>query len=278
MVYKILIVGLKAKDAGKTCLATALLAYLREYGYSACGFKPRAGNNIWYDYDIVSESLAQGRLYGKDAKMLKIASGCDAVKEEFINPFHRLWAEPPHIDPVTRIPYFIVDRITLWHESNSEPANIVVVNDTLPAEYRCDESLFRDLYASAARTIHVHDLNTLNKLASTYCDLAAKEVFAMMQKCYDFIVIESYSDVALPYSGLRDLDTVVGIKPGEIRIFEPEKYLTAIQLETSIRSMELSTSCIDELLKPVKVIKVPPFRSDSILPELKKRARFILEV
>ncbi len=276
MAYRILIVGLRDRDAGKTSLATALLAYLCECGYSACGFKPRAGNSIWYDYDIVEESLSAGRLYGRDAKKLKLASGCEE-KEEFINPFHRLWSEPPHIDPVTRIPYFIVDRITLWHK-RSEPTNIVVVNDALPGEYRYDESLFQGLYDSATHIFHVRDLDTLNKLTSEYYDLAAELVFGMMDKSNDFIVIESYSDVALPYSGLNDLDAVIGIKPGEIRIYEPEKYLTAVQLEATIRTGELSTACIEELLKPVRVIKVPPFRSDSIPQELKKRVRAILEI
>ncbi len=283
MVYKILIVGLKELDAGKTSLACAILDYFRVQRYSVCGFKPRAGNSIWYDYDVVQEALSRGRLYGKDAKMLKLASTpgsvCGALKEEFVNPFHRLWTEPPHIDPVTRIPYFVIDRVTLWRKS--EATNLVVVNDALPTEYRYDETLFTELCAGASRIFHVHDLNTLNKLTSEYYNRAAEQAFMLMRREYDLIVIESYSDVALPlpYSTLKDVDAVIGIKPGKIFVFEPEKYLTAVQLEASIRirAEELSTSEIIELLKPVREIRVPPIVSDEVMPQLKKRVPQILE-
>ncbi len=283
MVYKILIVGLKELDAGKTSLACAILDYFRVQGYSVCGFKPRAGNSIWYDYDVVQEALSRGRLYGKDAKMLKLASTpgsvCGALEEEFVNPFHRLWTEPPHIDPVTRIPYFVIDRVTLWRKS--EATNLVVVNDALPTEYRYDETLFTELCAGASRIFHVHDLNTLNKLTSEYYNRAAEQAFMLMRREYDLIVIESYSDVALPlpYSTLKDVDAVIGIKPGKIFVFEPEKYLTAVQLEASIRirAEELSTSEIIELLKPVREIRVPPIVSDEVMPQLKKRVPQILE-
>ncbi|PXF53992.1 MAG: hypothetical protein C4B56_00905 [Candidatus Methanophagaceae archaeon] len=283
MVYKILIVGLKELDAGKTSLACAMLDYFRARGYSVCGFKPRAGNSIWYDYDVVQEALSRGRLYGKDAKMLKLASTpCSvsgALEEEFVNPFHRLWTEPPHIDPVTRIPYFIIDRVTLWRKS--EATNLVVVNDALPTEYRYDEALFNDLCSGASRIFHVHDLNTLNKLTSEYYNRAAEQAFMLMCREYELIVIESYSDVALPlpYSTLKDVDAVIGIKPGKIFVFEPEKYLTAVQLEASIRiqAEEPPTSEIVELLKPVREIRVPPLRSDEVVPQLKKRVPLILK-
>ena len=283
MVYKILIVGLKELDAGKTSLACAMLEYFRARGYSVCGFKPRAGNSIWYDYDVVQEALSRGRLYGKDAKMLKLASTpysvSGALEEEFVNPFHRLWTEPPHIDPVTRIPYFVIDRVTLWRKS--EATNLVVVNDALPMEYRYDDALFNELCAGASRIFHVHDLNTLNKLTSEYYNRAAEQAFMLMRREYELIVIESYSDVALPlpYSTLKDVDAVIGIKPGKIFVFEPEKYLTAVQLEASIRiqAEEPPTSEIVELLKPVREIRVPPLRSDEVVPQLKKRVPLILK-
>ncbi len=282
MVYKILVVGLKERDAGKTHLACAILDYLKGRGYAACGFKPRAGNSIWYDYDVVEEALSQGRLYGRDAKMLKLVSTSSthsrAPDEEFINPFHRLWAEPPHIDPVTQVPHFILDRVTLWRKSGT--MNLVVMNDALPVEYRYNEALFSRLCSSASRIFHVHDLEKLNKLTAEYYNLAAELVFTMMLGEYEFLVIESYCDVALPLpcTTLRDLDVVIGIKPGEIYVFEPEKYLTAVQLESSIRAEELSTAEIVELLKPVREVRVPPLRSAEIVPELKKKVPLLLDV
>lgn len=127
---RFLIVGLKEVDAGKTTVARALLLCLRERGITACGFKPKAGNTLWYDYEVVHEALSQGRLYGKDAKLLRMASGIN-IPEEIISPIHRLWVTPPHHlkQDLATLPYFIVDRVTLWSE---KPKEMVVVNDALP--------------------------------------------------------------------------------------------------------------------------------------------------
>jgi predicted P-loop ATPase/GTPase len=280
MAYKVLIVGLKEKDAGKTTLALALLAYLKEKGFNACGFKPRAGNSVWYDYDVVQEALSHGRLYGKDAKLLKSASAfgpdAGAIMEEFINPVHRLWAEPQLIDPITQIPYFILDRVTLWFKEGVR--NLVVENNALPVECRCNDALFENLRTKASSIYHVRNLNTLNTLTEEYYDLAVELVYKEMNKQYAYLVIESYSDVALLWKGLRDLDVVIGVKPGQISVYDPEKYLAAVQLSASTYSQkELATSRIVELVKPIKVVKVPPFRSEEIVQELKEKIHLLIK-
>ncbi len=291
MAYKVLIVGLKEKDAGKTSLALALLAYLREKEFNACGFKPRAGNSVWYDYDVVHEALSQGRLYGKDAKVLKTASDYDSeagagawagvanadLIEEFINPIHRLWAEPALIAPISQIPYFILDRVTLWFEEGVR--NLVVVNEALPAEHRCDDKLFGKLCARASSIYHVSDLNTLNKLTEDYYDLAVELAYKKMVEQQDCVVIESYGDISLPWKGINDLDVVFGVKPGQIAVYEPKKYLAAVQLSASTYSQEeLATSKIVELIKPIKEVRVPPFRSEEIVQGLKEKIPLLLRV
>ncbi len=279
MTYKVLVAGLKEQDAGKTTLALALLTYLREQGFNACGFKPRAGNSVWYDYDVVHKALSQGRLYGKDAARLKAASesgsALGSIKEEFINPIHRLWAEPSRVNPISQIPYFIVDRITLWFEEGVQ--NLVIENEALPAEYKCNDTIFSLLRAKASRVYHARDLNTLNKLTGDYYDLAVELAYKKMVEQYDCMVIESYSDIALPWKGLNDLDAVIGIRPGLISVFDPKKYLTAVQLTASTYSQEeLATSKIIELLKPIKEVKVTPFRAEEIMQGLKEKIHLLL--
>lgn len=279
MTYKVLVAGLKEQDAGKTTLALALLTYLREQGFNACGFKPRAGNSVWYDYDVVHNALSQGRLYGKDAARLKAASesgsALGSIKEEFINPIHRLWAEPSRVNPISQIPYFIVDRITLWFEEGVR--NLVIENEALPAEYKCNDAIFRILRAKASSVYHARDLNTLNKLTGDYYDLAVELAYKKMVEQYDCMVIESYSDIAVPWKGLNDLDAVIGIRPGLISVFDPKKYLTAVQLTASTYSQEeLATSKIIELLKPIKEVKVTPFRAEEIMQGLKEKIHLLL--
>lgn len=266
---KVLIAGLKEKDAGKTSLALALLAYLREKGFNACGFKPKAGNSVWYDYDIVHEALSQGKLYGKDAKLLKAASAFGsmadtAMEEEFINPIHRLWAEPPLVAIITQIPYFILDRVTLWFKEGVR--NFVVENESLPVEYRCNDADFENLRAKASGIYRVRDLNTLNVLTEEYYDLAIELAYKRMVEQHEYVIIESYSDIALPWKGLKDLDAVFGVKPGHISVYDPDKYLTAVQLSASTYSKEeLATSRIVDLVKPIKEVRVPPFRTEEMV-------------
>ncbi len=278
---KVLIAGLKEKDAGKTSLALALLAYLREKGFNACGFKPKAGNSVWYDYDIVHKALSQGKLYGKDAKLLKAASAFGsmadtAMEEEFINPIHRLWAEPPLVATITQIPYFILDRVTLWFKEGVR--NFVVENESLPVEYRCNDTDFENLRAKASGTYRVRDLNTLNVLTEEYYDLAIELAYKRMVEQHEYVIIESYSDIALPWKGLKDLDAVFGVKPGHISVYDPDKYLTAVQLSASTYSKEeLATSRIVDLVKPIKEVRVPPFRTEEMVQRLKEKIQGLLD-
>ncbi len=280
MTYNILIVGLKGQDAGKTTLALALLAYLREKGFNACAFKPRAGNNVWYDFDVVHDALSQGRLYGKDATRLKAASAFsaadDLLSEECINPIHRLWMEPPRISSMSQIPGFIIDRVTHWYKDGAR--NMVVENETLPAMYRCSDTLLAQLRANASEIYHVRDLNTLNKLTEKYYDLAIELAYKKVVAQHDCVVIESYSDIALPWNGLNSLDAVIGIKPRQMLVYEPKKYLAAVQLVTPTYSQEeISTARIVELIKPLKVVNVPPFTSEQLLQALKEKIPLLLE-
>jgi predicted P-loop ATPase/GTPase len=276
--YKALIVGLREKDAGKTSFALALLAYLREEGLNASGFKPRAGNSVWYDYDVVHEALTQGRLYGKDAKLLSSASAYSSVSttqiEEFINPIHRLWAEPSRINPSSQIPCFILDRVTLWYKAGVK--NMVVENEALSADY--NNADFRDIRANASTIYQVRDLKTLNTITERYYSYAVELAYKKMLAQHEYVVIESYSDIALPWNGLNDLDIVIGVKPGQMLVYEPKKYLAAVQLVTPPYSQEeIRTARIVELIKPLKVVNVPPFRSEQLLQALTEKIPLLLE-
>ena len=62
---KLLVAGADRVDAGKTTFSTGLVAHT-----GAHGFKPRAGNNYWFDQDDYLKATRDGRLYGKDARRL----------------------------------------------------------------------------------------------------------------------------------------------------------------------------------------------------------------
>ncbi|VUT26651.1 MAG: dithiobiotin synthetase [Candidatus Methanolliviera sp. GoM_asphalt] len=273
---KILIVGLKDTDAGKTTLARAMLSYLREEGFDACGFKPMAGNNVWYDYDVISEALSEGRLYGKDAKFLRKASGGD-VSEELINPVHRLWSEPPliNLNLPSSFPSIILDRVTLW---SGEPRDILVENKTLSFNNEEEEKLLEKLHHRADDIYKIDDLESLNEITEKYYGQAIRSAYKKLLDRYDPIVIEGYGDVALPWSELDDLDLVVGVEPWHISIYNPDKYLNAVKFSIPTYSNEISTRRIKELVKPVKEVEFLPFRSDERVEMLKEKVPLILDI
>ncbi len=250
----LMIVGLKEVDAGKTTVSSAALSAMRERGLTACGFKPKAGNNLWYDYDIVHESLSQGRLFGKDSKMLREFSSTD-LPEEAVSPFHRLLAIPPeHRD--RRIPdplYFIVDRATIWGE---EPEQVIVLNNMFDIDAETDDLLYQ-LRRASSREIEVRSSKELNEVQGALYERAIESAHRLVRSESEAIVYESYADAALPWSGIADLDLVLGVEPGFILEYDPEKYLQAASMYSSLLQ-DGTTGKVAKLLKPNRVVPFPP--------------------
>lgn len=279
--YQVLVVGLKGVDSGKTTLSRALLSHLRSEGLDVCGFKPMAGNNIWYDYDVVSMALSQGRLFGRDAGLLKEESTGD-VPEELINPVHRLWSEPSKIDPATGVPTFILDRITFWPEGEDgdekgygDERSVLVENANV--HLNGEKKLLRKLYPKAADVYRVEDANDLNDLVKDHYGRAIGSAYRKIAREHDALVIEGYSDAALPAGDVCDLDLVVGVEPWQISVYDPDRYLDAVRLSTPTYSREISTSRVMELLSPKRVIEYQPSQPDERVDRLKEMMPEVLE-
>ncbi|MGC9514706.1 hypothetical protein [Methanocrinis sp.] len=289
--YQVLVVGLKGVDSGKTTFSRALLSHLRGEGLRVCGFKPMAGNNIWYDYEVVSRALSEGRLYGRDVGLLKEESTGD-IPEELINPVHRLWSEPSLIDPATGVPSFIVDRITFWPQGKSEDGdeegiigdeeddevggggrdedsglNLLVENANV--HLNGEKRLLRKLRPKAADVRRVEDAEGLNGLVEAHYGRAIGSARRRIASEHDALVIEGYSDAALP-ADVSDLDLVVGIEPWRISVYDPERYLDAVRLMTPSYSKEVSTSRVVELLSPKRVVEYRPSRPEERLDRLRE--------
>jgi len=272
MAASILVVGLRGEDSGKTMVALAVLQCLSDQGVVACGFKPKAGNNLWFDYDVVYEALSQGRLYGKDAKLLRRYSSVD-LAEEVVNPVHRLWVKEPTWQYAHTLPYFLVDRATLSEDGSDF---LVVVNKRALSEFRDCEELLLKLCGRAKEVIEVRELVELNSLAETYDKLISIAYNKVKRSC-EVMVVESYSDVALPWDGLENLKAVFGIEPWSIKLYDPDKYLTTVRLSSQLRRVdEVTTKQVQRLLKPLKEIRVLPSTSENIVKDLKIKVKPIL--
>ena len=244
---RVLVAGSKQVDAGKTTFSSGLLART-----GAHGFKPRAGNDYWFDHDDYLAAVTGGRLYGKDAKRLAAASPGDP-EPEAINPLHRLWRPSPGTGKgmLGRDDReFIVDRVgSDW-----------VVNGTVSVPPEAEEFLPLD------EATVVESLPALNTVMDRL-HLPALETLARTIRSRDPVVIESYGDVARP---IRDLavDAVAVVEPGRMRAYPGDRFGKACEVASGsgVRptegSLETVVPDVIELLEPKATASLPALASE----------------
>ncbi|WP_435153040.1 ATPase [Haladaptatus sp. DFWS20] len=236
----ILVAGSDRVDAGKTTFTVGLLSHL-----DAVGFKPRAGNDFWFDHDDAMAAISEGRLYGKDAAGLADASAGDHSPEE-VNSVHRLWWPAPGkgkglLGQTHR--EFLVDRV----------GESFVVNGTTDLP----ETVRENLPLSDAVTIEsVSELNdqTERRYLPHFRALAERINDAHRA------VVESYSDIARPIQGV-EFDTVAVVEPRRFRVYDGARYAKACEVaDSSARdgSLEKRVEDVVNLLDPRETHTLEP--------------------
>ncbi|MFW5978017.1 MAG: ATPase [Halohasta sp.] len=253
---KLLVAGEDRVDAGKTTFAAGLLASLS----GAVGFKPRAGNDYWFDHDDVATALSEGRLYGKDVATLAAAAG-DGVdrelREERLNPVHRLWRPTPDrtglLGETGRT--FLVDRIT------TPDGPQFVVNGAAAEAGLVPDFVTESLpLAEAPRVRTVDGFNEL--MAERY--LPAFERVSERIAGSDPAVVESYSDIALPVEAV-EFDAVAVVGPTRARIYDGQRYLKACEVASgSAREGQLEERVerVVGMIEPVSTHDLSPLSGD----------------
>jgi Predicted P-loop ATPase/GTPase len=245
---KLLVAGDARVDAGKTTFAAGLLAAID----GAVGFKPRAGNDYWYDHDDATAALNESRLYGKDVATLATAGDID-LPEEQLNPVHRLWRPTPDrtgmLGEAGRT--FLVDRVT----TSDSPLFVVnaVAEDAGLLPDRVVDALPLE---SATRVENVAEFN----------DVMADRYLPAFDRVADRIadtapaVVESYADIALPVAGI-DFDTVAVVGPTRVRVYDGDRYLTACEVASGSASegkLEERVDRVVEMIEPVSTHTLEP--------------------
>jgi len=250
---RLLVAGGDRVDAGKTTFSTGLLDRVGGVGY-----KPRAGNDYWFDQDDYRHAVDLGRLFGKDAKRLAAASEVD-VRPEKINPIHRLWRPSPGngrglIGGADR--QFVLDRV----------GDTYVVNADAEVPPSAREGLRID---DAPRVGTVEELNRLT--AERY--LPQLEALADEIRGRERAVIESYGDVALPLGDV-EIDAVAVVEPGRARVFDGDRYLTACEVVAGngrrtgrafggrVGSLEERVEDVTAHLDPTATVSLPALGSE----------------
>jgi predicted P-loop ATPase/GTPase len=228
----ILVAGSDRVDAGKTTFTVGLL-----WQFDAVGFKPRAGNDFWFDHDDAATAISAGRLYGKDATRLADASAGDLAPED-VNPVHRLWRPAPGkgqglLGQERR--EFLVDRV----------GETFVVNGTVSLPDLVREHL------PLVDAVTVESLPELNDQTERRY-LPHFRALAERIRNEDGAVVESYSDIARPIHGV-EFETVAVVEPRRVRVYDGARYLKACEIaDGSARdgTMEKRVQDVVSLLDP----------------------------
>ncbi|WP_265112009.1 ATPase [Halosolutus halophilus] len=248
----LLVVGSDRVDAGKTTFSAGLLERT-----GAVGYKPRAGNDYWFDHDDCRTAIADGRLYGKDAARLAAAEGRDRAPER-LNPVHRLWQ--PSTNGGTGLlgrsdREFLVDRIG---RSPGEPT--IVRNATVDLPDAVADAL------PLADAIPVETVDELNAVVQREY-VPAFEALAADIEAADLAVVESYGDIAQPLSALDPaaIAAVAAVEPGRARIYPGDRYCRACEIASSSPkdgTLEKRVPDVLDYLKPLERVRLPPLPGD----------------
>jgi len=255
----VLVVGLRELSAGKTSLATALIRYLRETDLETCGFKPKAGNNLWYDYNVLQRSSRDGRVYGEDAKRLREASSCE-FPEEVVNPVHRVWFETGEWGILGELPGFVVDRVALNGEGQ-----LIVVNKPLLRRREYVAKYVERITHRSSEVVEVEEPDELRRLYKDMYEPSIERAYSHIRRASEVLVVESYSDIAVPWEGLEGIDLVLGVEPWRVVVYDAEKYMAAFRLYSEFRhELELTTSQVCRALRPKAELLVEPATREEI--------------
>ena len=249
---KLLVAGDARVDAGKTTFAAGLLAAIDGAG----GFKPRAGNDYWYDHDDATAALSDGRLYGKDVATLA-AAGDTELQEEQLNPVHRLWRPTPDrtgmLGEAGRT--FLVDRVT------TPEGPSFVVNGVAERE-----GLLPDLVAESLPlddAVRVDSVDRFNDVMTERYLPAFERVTERITETTP-AVVESYADIALPVDGI-DFDAVAVVGPTRVRLYDGSRYLKAYQVASGSGregQLEERVDRVVEMIEPVSTHTLRPLGDD----------------
>jgi predicted P-loop ATPase/GTPase len=247
----LLVAGGDRVDAGKTTFAAGLLAWLRDRGAAAVGFKPRAGNDWWFDHGDVRAALSGSALHGKDVRRLA-AAGAGEQRPGALNPLHRLWRPTPGetglLGEAGRT--FLVDRL-----ATAEGASFVV-NGAAEDDGHLPDAVREALpLADAAR---VDDVPTFNEVMESRYLPAFDRLRDRVERA-PRAVVESYADVAAPLSGVS-YDAVAVVDPGRARVYDGGRYGRAVQVASGgprDGRLEERVGDVVSMVDPVATVALP---------------------
>lgn len=239
MTLKILVVGLRPADSGKTTLAFSLARALRREGYSVVALKPVGSTEAWTHPEALRWTRERGFVVTPDAIKLSAAAG-EPEPLEAVEPVAAIHAPPdPSRWEWNPSPYqaYLADpnrtavllRITACRPGGGSTLHMVNV-EALEKAPRVLASRLAEASASLQPPPLRADSKSLEEVLGLNALAAADSCLALAASRHEVAVIESYSDVAAPTSWSLDSHILIAVAPGVAAVADGARYAQAVRL------------------------------------------------
>jgi len=245
---KILVSGLLSYDSGKTTVAKYLAKILREKGFDIGVSKPVAGHSLWLQPYTYEYSMSYKKLVGEDVVELKKYSGSnDSI--EMINPLNM--ATLP-LDPLKFLTidlyYNNMSMINTYKLAVISRLTRCVSKDYVETTHFIIEDRYRLLSDSLRRSIDKLSTNLEPKPEPVSSEEFYKKILEasidtdrcleILEDKHEFLIIESFNDVASPNIYSLKSDLVLIIAPGRVFIYSGERFREVFKMILYIDSLE----------------------------------------
>lgn len=273
---KLLIFGLLSQDSGKTTIASALCRGLHELGVEVRPFKPRAGHNLWYQYDVYERCRREGRLYCEDIIKLREASRCH-LPHELLNPVDALLSpimargfleegrgRELYLLEEDTYTHLVAERYTTW---NGELRHRILINRHPPSHrLLIDEDYLNRLRAEAVEVVEIESLEEWMEQHRRLASRAVSTCMRAVSRECEALIIEGYNDAASP-TPEAEYDVVIGVSPGLAVFYDTSEYSKILEAYRGLgrEPMELRAGDVIPFLKPEGFFEIPPLRRSELM-------------
>lgn len=265
---RVLLVGMKSFDSGKTHFAIRLSKSLLEQGQSIEYFKPLSGHNYWYNYEHTKTCLQNGVLFSKDAMQVREFLE-PKTPIELANPVHSLFVpmrlEKP-LQNLTNTLGLAGASSVLTMERFSRPDSSGIDTTVLVAQRLVEEKLLIikqeevGMLTRGAGILSVKNFEEVQEFERLNYEKHVTDSFTEVEKSADVVIIEGFNDAAWPWDGLAHVDAVLLVSPAHIFTYDPERFRKAAYLMNRghLPIREVTFSRISDLLKPINRLEIRP--------------------
>jgi len=231
----ILVVGALYQDSGKTIMARALVERAIHRGVDGGVCKPITTFNGWYQFQALRRSEEMGLLTGQDLLTLhQAASSGDPIEREGPLVTMIMPIDPERLDwRNTPISNDLLGRLMVMRITGSEGSYHYFVPDNI---HRTPSSL-REVMKPLLRSLRPSPIELSPEQVEGVLANSTQIIdpcLRWMARRHELLVVESYSDIAVPVPSAREASTVVAVAPGRMAVVDGEIFRTALDASTGI--------------------------------------------